>query len=177
MASIQTLARPYARAAFSLAKAGNALAEWSRKLSFAATVTEAPAAQILIGNPRFSAVDLAKLIMPEDEPGKSEFSRFVLLLADSRRLPILAEIVVQFDALKHADENMLKVKAHTATAMQSPQAEALKLALQRRFDRKIEIINIIDPSIIGGALVDADGIVIDGSVRGKLGNLQTALTY
>lgn len=177
MASVQTLARPYARAAFTFAKDGNALAEWSRKLSFAAAVAEAPAAQTLIGNPRFSTVDLAKLVMPQGESSESDFARFVLLLADSRRLATLAEIATQFDALKHEYERVLKVSVRTAAALETPQAEALKLGLKRRFDREIELVNIIDPGVIGGAVIDADGIVIDGSVRGKLASLETALTY
>ena len=48
MASVHTLARPYARAAFEFAKSANTLAEWSQKLGFSAHITEVPEVKALI---------------------------------------------------------------------------------------------------------------------------------
>ncbi len=57
------------------------------------------------------------------------------------------------------------------------QADALKAALKKRFAREIEIDTAIDPALIGGAVIDAGDVVIDGSVRGRLAQLATSLAH
>lgn len=176
MASVHTLARPYARAAFELAKSANALADWSHKLGFAAGVTEAPEVQQLIGNPKLDTAQLTQLVMPKGEPADSAFARFIGLISGNRRLPALTEIALQFDALKRDEERVLKVSVRTAIPMAAPQADSLKAALKKRFDRDIDLENVIDAAVIGGAVIDAGGVVIDGSVAGRLKSLESALT-
>jgi F-type H+-transporting ATPase subunit delta len=53
----------------------------------------------------------------------------------------------------------------------------LKAALKKRFGRDIELDQRIDPGVIGGAVIDAGDMVIDGSVRGRLARLESALTH
>ena len=177
MASVHTLARPYARAAFELAKDANALASWSQKLGFAASITEAAEVKSLIGNPKLGAAELTKLVLPEGEPADNAFARFVAQIASNRRLPALAEIAQQFDALKREEERVLKVSVRTAVPLAGAQADALKAALKKRFSRDIELDNVIDADVIGGAVIDAGGVVIDGSVAGRLKALESALTH
>ena len=177
MASVHTLARPYARAAFELAKGANALAEWSQKLGFAASIAEAAEVKPLIGDPRLVASQLTQLVLPQGEPADSGFARFVGHVASNRRLPALAEIAAQFDALRRDEERVLKVVARTATPLAPAQADALKAALKKRFSRDIELDNVIDATVIGGAVIDAGGVVIDGSVAGRLKALESALTH
>jgi F-type H+-transporting ATPase subunit delta len=177
MASVHTLARPYARAAFDLAKAANALPEWSQKLGFVARITEADEVRALIGNPRLGAAELGKLVMPQGEPADSGFARFIGHVAGNRRLPAMAEIAQQFDALKRDEERVLRVVARTAVPLAAAQADALKASLKKRFARDIELANVIDESVIGGAVLDAGGVVIDGSVAGRLKALESALTH
>ena len=54
-------------------------------------------------------------------------------------------------------------------------ADAIRDGLRRRFGREVEIETELDPSLIGGAIIDAGDVVIDGSLRGKLERLQSAL--
>ena len=49
-------------------------------------------------------------------------------------------------------------------------------ALRRRFGRDVEIETAIDESLIGGAIIDAGDVVIDGSLKGQLGRLRSALS-
>lgn len=177
MASVQTLARPYARAAFEIAKSANALAEWSGKLGFAAHVADMPDVQSMIDNPKLGPVELSSLVMPKGEANDGTFARFIGQLADNRRLPALAEIARQFDALKRDEEGVLKVVVRTAVPLESAQSASLKAALKKRFSRDIELDNVIDAAVIGGALIDAGGAVIDGSVAGRLRALESALTH
>ena len=48
-------------------------------------------------------------------------------------------------------------------------------ALKRRFGKDVSLTRTVDPALIGGAIIDAGDVVIDGSLKGKLARLQTAL--
>lgn len=176
MSSAVTLARPYARAAFELARSHGALDEWVRKLAFAAEVAADSRVSALFGDPRASGDALASLVLPEGESTDSEFTRFVHVLADNGRLPVLPEIGALFVELKHEVERRLQVNVRSAVPIDAAEVTKLKDALKRRFGRDIEIEQSIDPGVLGGAVVDAGSVVIDGSVRGRLARLRQALT-
>jgi F-type H+-transporting ATPase subunit delta len=172
-----TLARPYARAAFELASAGHTLGEWASKLAFAAQVAADPAVRALFGNPRVTPGELASLFLPDGEPGDSPFASFVKLLADNHRLEALPEIAALFEQQKREAEKTLQVRVRTAAPIGPDEAARLKDALKRRFGRDIELEQTVDPGVLGGAIIDAGDVVIDGSVRGRLHQLEAALTH
>ncbi|MBK7012525.1 MAG: F0F1 ATP synthase subunit delta [Xanthomonadales bacterium] len=175
MSSALTLARPYARAAFETAVSKGSLAAWAEKLAFAAQVAADPRVVGLLGNPRLSAGELASLFLPHAEKVDSDFGRFISLLADNGRLWALPEIGALFEQLKLESERTLKVRLRTATRVEAAELEKISAALKRRFDRDIELSQSIDPKMLGGAVIDAGEIVIDGSVRGRLARLEQAL--
>ena len=109
MSSALTLARPYARAAFELAHSHKALPLWAEQLAFAAEVASDPRAAALFGNPRISPAELASLFLPHGEKADSEFGRFIALLIENGRLPVLPEIRTLFEELKLESERLLKV--------------------------------------------------------------------
>ncbi len=176
MSNALSFARPYARAAFELARSGNALGDWARKLAFAAQVAADMRVTALFADPRVAQSDLAALVTPEGENADSSFTGFVRVLAENGRLPVLPEIGALFEELKHEAERVLKVNVRSATAMDSVETDKLKAALKRRFGRDIEIEQSVDASVLGGAIIDAGDVVIDGSVRGRLARLEQALT-
>ncbi len=176
MSANPTMARPYARAAFELARDLGQLSPWGDKLAFAAAVAEHPEMRRVIGSPRYDADTLKAIFMPEGEPADSPFGVFVSMLVDNRRLALLPEIAAGYAALRREHERVLKVVVRSAVPIDVPQANALRTALTKRFDRAIEMETVIDPGVIGGAVIDAGEIVIDGSVRGRLERLAQALT-
>ena len=177
MSSALTLARPYARAAFESARASGTLAGWAGKLAFAAQVASDPRVTTLFGDPRIGAGDLASLFVPANESGESEFSHFVQLLADNGRLPVLPEIGALFEELKLESERVLKVNVRAASPIAANELAKLGDALGKRFGRTVEIEQSLDENLIGGAVIDAGDVVIDGSVRGRLDRLEYALTH
>jgi F-type H+-transporting ATPase subunit delta len=176
MSTTLTFARPYARAAFELARGNNALASWSTKLAFAAEVAADPRVVALLGDPRVRAAELAALVMPENVPDGSPFAEFVHLLAANGRLVVLPEIAALFEQLKQEAERVLKVNVRSATPIGEAEAARLKEALKRRFARDIVIEQSIDASVLGGAVIDAGDVVIDGTVRGRLARLGQVLS-
>jgi len=175
MSESLTLARPYARAAFETARSESALQSWSGKLGFAAQAVSDTRVGALIGNPRLSSDELVGLLLPPDETADSGFARYLNLLAANRRLALLPDIAALFEGFKRESEHVLKVTLRSAAQISGEQATAIKLALSKRFGRDIDLEQRVDPSMIGGAVIDAGDVVIDGSVRGRLARLESAL--
>jgi F-type H+-transporting ATPase subunit delta len=97
------------------------------------------------------------------------------LLADNRRLRALPEIAALFERLKRDAEHVLKVRVRSAVPLDEDEATRLISALRRRFGSDIDMEQRVDPSVLGGAVIDAGETVIDGSLRGRLEKLETAL--
>ncbi|MBL8262832.1 MAG: F0F1 ATP synthase subunit delta [Xanthomonadaceae bacterium] len=173
MSQALTLARPYARAAYAIARDANAAAQWSDALAFAARVAADPRVQALLGHPHLGRADAVALLSPEQS--SDVFGDFLALLADNRRLPLLPEIAGLFEELRADAERIVKAKITSATALQASELDGIKAALKRRFGREVELQTAVDESLIGGAVIDAGDVVIDGSLRSKLARLQTAL--
>jgi len=177
MSEALTLARPYARAAFEAALDGKALDAWSSKLSFAAQMFGDERIRSAVADPRIGSGALESLLLPNDETADSEFSRFIALLIANQRADLLIEISSLFEELKRDAQRILKVTVRTASALPSGEEQSIRAALKKRFNRDIEMNQEIDPSLIGGAIIDAGDVVIDGSVRGRLARLESALMH
>lgn len=176
MAELTTLARPYARAAFEVALADNALDEWSRMLGTSAAVTEHEGARPLLNSPALDAEQLAEAfieILGEElnEKGRN----FVRLLADNKRLPLLPEVAEIFDDLKAQQESSLDVEITTAYEVSSEVTDKLVAALKAKMQRDIRLETSVNPDLIGGAVIRAGDTVIDASVRSKLSKLAESM--
>jgi F-type H+-transporting ATPase subunit delta len=174
MSQAITLARPYARAAFSLAREQGRVPSFSQALAFAAVAVAQPGVQSVLGHPRVPAGALAELLSP---PGDADvlFGQFLAVLSDNRRLVLLPEIAALFDELRAESERVVKANVTSAQPLDAGELAKLREALKRRFGREVELSAAVDADLIGGAVIDAGDVVIDGSVRTKLARLGAAL--
>lgn len=180
MSQALTLARPYARAAYAIAREAGTAAQWSDALGFAARVAVDPRVQSLLGHPQLGRSDAVALLSPPatgsaDLFGNDRFGNFLELLADNRRLSLLPEIAGLYEELRAEAERIVKAKITSAAALPAAELDNIKAALKRRFGRDVELQTAIDESLIGGAVIDAGDVVIDGSLKSKLARLQSAL--
>jgi F-type H+-transporting ATPase subunit delta len=173
MSQALTLARPYARAAFGLARDGNAFAPWSDALGFSARVAADPRVAGLLGDPRLDDADAVALLAPDG--AAQPFRDFLALLAANRRLALLPEIAGLYEDLRADAERVVKARVTSAAELPAGELDTLKAALRKRFGREVEVETAVDASLIGGAVIDAGDVVIDGSLKGKLERLQAAL--
>lgn len=182
MTQALTLARPYARAAFAIARDAGATQSWSDALAFSAQAAADPRVRSLLGHPQLDRGDAVALLSPPAaNPGAADlfgndlFGNFLALLADNRRLQLLPDIAALFEALRAEAERIVKARITSATTLPAAEIESIKTALKRRFGREVELETAIDESLIGGAVIAAGDVVIDGSLKGKLSRLQSAL--
>ncbi len=176
MAEPATLARPYGNAVFALARASAAIPRWSRLLRLLSDCLAEARVRTLVQSPEVSAPvkaeQLARLCGEEiDATGR----QFLRVLADNGRLLLLAEIAERFAALQAEEERVLDVSVQSAFALSDAQIERLKAALAQRFDKEIHMTTRVDKALLGGAVIRAGDLLIDGSVRGRLNNLSRIL--
>jgi len=177
MADKSTIARPYAKAAFEEARDNGRLGPWSEALRTAAAVVSDPRVEELLGNPRVTPQELAALVSgiagaKLDEEGRN----FVRTIADNRRLALLPQISARFDELKDEAERVIDVTVTSAAPLDDGQQAKLASALERRLGRSIRLQCATDPALIGGAVLRAGDLVIDGSLRGRLEHIAYELT-
>jgi F-type H+-transporting ATPase subunit delta len=171
-----TIARPYAKAAFEYARDANAFAEWSQGLKVAAEIVADPLVAPLTKDPQWSAADLVSLITDvAADKLNAGMQNFVRVLAENHRLLLLPEIAAHYEVLRSAVENTLDVEVISAVALDAAQQEKLKAALSTRLKRRVRMRNVVDSTLLGGALVRAGDLVIDGSLKGRLERLATEL--
>jgi len=175
MSTVITLARPYAKAAFEVAKGRAELGPWSEALAYAASVAADQQVLTLIGDPTVDNTALADLFSPTDAP--QGFEHLVSILVQNDRLPALPEIATLFVELKDQAESALHVTVRSATALDEAYQKRLKEALGKRYGKTIEMRCVLDEHMVGGALIEAGDEVIDGSLRGKLSRMTQALTH
>lgn len=171
-----TVARPYAKAAFSAAVDDKALESWSRSLELLAALVADPRVAGMIEDPRLSEKRKAELIIElcadQLEP---KVANFVTLLAEHQRLPVLGEIHAQFEIARDEYERRVEVNIISAYKLSEEQQNTLAQALKKRLDREISITTSVDDSLIGGVIIQAGDTVIDGSLRGRLAELKSSL--
>ena len=177
MAERATIARPYAKAAFEYARGANAFTQWSKGLQTVAEIVADPRVAEISMNPQFGAADVAGVVT--DVAGDTldaGMQNFVGVLAENHRLMLLPEIVAQYEELRSDVENTVDVDVVSALALSSEQRDKLAQALSARLKRKVRMHASVDPALMGGAVVRAGDLVIDGSLQGRLQRLATDLT-
>lgn len=179
MSDHTTIARPYAKAIFNHALAAKLLAAWSTTLHHLAEAVLRPDAEYFISNPATTAESRAQLLLtvcsikPASEQKMVE--NLVGLLAANNRLLVLPDIYTQFEALRAEQEKTLTANVSSFTELSRTEQTKLIESLSQRLQRQVTLEITIDKSLLGGAVIRAGDLVIDGSVRGKLNKLGTSL--
>jgi F-type H+-transporting ATPase subunit delta len=176
MAELTTIARPYAEAAFELARAANALPAWSSMLRYVSAVVAEPAMARSLDNPKFTPGDKESLILSVcGEKLDAMARRFVRVLVEADRVAVLPQIAALFDELKNDAEGVATARIDSAFPLTDAQLAELKEALEKRFGKKIEATVNIDPELVGGARITVGDTVIDASVRAQLQSMANQL--
>ncbi|MBZ0142257.1 MAG: F0F1 ATP synthase subunit delta [Rhodocyclaceae bacterium] len=175
MAENITLARPYADAAFQLARATNALGPWQQALDRMAAVAADAQMVECISNPRLLPAQVSQLFLDVVGSVSAEQQNFVRLLVDNDRLQVLPEIRDLYVELKNGQEGVQEADIASAFPLDDATLKNLVAELEARFKCRIQATVSLDPELIGGVRIAVGDQVIDASVRGKLAAMATAL--
>ncbi|MGD8926242.1 MAG: F0F1 ATP synthase subunit delta [Thioalkalispiraceae bacterium] len=178
MAEKSTIARPYAVAAFGLAQEQGELAKWSDMLGFAAVVTTDEAMQNYINNPAIDQDKLTRLFIEVCADQLNDMgTNFIKVLIANKRLNVLPEIAYLYNQLRAEAEKTVEAEVISAFPLTDAQKDSLVAGLKKRLGREVNLVSKVDENLLGGAIVRAGDLVIDGSVSGQLSKLQTALLH
>lgn len=185
MADNNTLARPYAQAVFEVARENNALGELSESLEAAGTLLGNDQVAAFLARPSLNDAQRLEFLqglfasaVGKDSAfagGSNHGTNFLRLLLENRRVAVLPEIADRFEALKAQVENVVDVTVTAASAISDEQKNTIGKALKERLGRDVSIETEIDENLIGGAVIKAGDVVIDGSLRSRLEGLANAL--
>ena len=177
MAETITIARPYAEAAFRLAREKQAFGPWSEMLRLLDVVVRDERVARCIGDPNVSGQQLESLVLGVcgeqlDGAGRN----FVQVLIDNDRLAVMPAIVGLFEQLKREHEGVLEVQIFSAFAIDDAQVDLLVKKLESKYQRKVRAEVSIDTQLIGGVKIVVGDTVFDATVRSKLDAMSAALT-
>ena len=176
MAESVTIARPYAQAVFRLARENKALAAWSNRLQRLVAIAQDPQMTKVVGNPKFSAGQVADLFVSlSGEPDSQELASFIGVLAENERLDVLMQIQEIYEQLKGEDEGVKDALVTSAYPLDDVQLKNLMSQLETHFGSKPQPRVVLDAALIGGVKVAVGDQILDASVRGKLDAMATAL--
>ena len=185
MADNNTIARPYAQAVFEVAQENGALDELSTSLAAGKELLSDGRVDAFLSNPTLT--DERRLEFLEGlfaaaagegsvfAGGSKHGENFLKLLLEYDRVNVLPEISDHFEALKAKIENSIDVTVTAPAPLSEAQKNEIVAALRKRFGRDVVLATEIDESLIGGALIRAGDVVIDGSLRSRLQGLANAL--
>jgi len=177
MSELTTAARPYARAAFDIATKHSEQQQWTDMLAFIAAVAYDPTMTALLDSPGLSQTQSAEMFITVcedkvDQRGKN----FIKLLAENDRIKLLPEIAALYEHYRAEAEGSIDAEVISASETSDAQLEKIAAALKTRLGKEVRITSKVDPTLIGGAIIRAGDMVIDGSVSGRLTKLTTTLT-
>ena len=171
-----TLARPYARAAFQFAIDNGSVDQWHDTLGMLAAVVAEPAVAKVLDDPATTAAQRASTVIAvlgADAP--AGVAQFVAVMSENQRLALVGHVAVLFAELKASLDAAAKVTVTSAFDVADMTLEQLSASLSAKLGKTVDMTVEIDSSLIGGAIIRAGDMVVDGSVRGRLHKLATAL--
>jgi F-type H+-transporting ATPase subunit delta len=170
-------AKRYAEALFEVGLEENLLDAFKDELAAIADLFEAEADyQVILQHPKVSQSE-KKAMFQELFTGKitQEMLNFLFILVDKHRLSEIREIQRAFIALYHEARGIVEAVATTAIAMKPEAIERMAASLSKKMGKEVRLQNAVDANLIGGVLLRMKDQVIDGSLQGKLNNLQEEL--
>ena len=176
MADNVSIARPYAKAVFELAQESKSYPMWAAALAQLTAVSQDEDFNGLVKDPRVDRhrlaellIDISKDVLPEGG------TNFVNLLVQNDRLTALTDIEQLYTELVAKAEASVNATVVSAIALTDAQRMSLEAALESRLGLKVNLEETVDSSLIGGAVVKAGDLVIDGSAQGRIEKLTTVL--
>ncbi|MFQ5470839.1 MAG: F0F1 ATP synthase subunit delta [Gammaproteobacteria bacterium] len=178
MAEKSTIARPYAQAVFDLANKQGDLAGWSDMLQLLTLVAQDENMNGLIGNPRVGKDRLTDLFIDVcgdklNDSGKN----FIKVLSQNDRMELIPEITAIYEVYRAEAEKVIQAEIISAFEVSEEQKQSIAAALTKRLGREVSVECTVDKSLVGGAVIRAGDIVIDGSVTGQLEKLASVLSH
>ncbi len=170
---MEEIAEVYARSLFQVAQEHDQLDEIKDELGqFADVLAKDRQLQVFFFSPYFSSGEKKDGVGKVIEGGNEFFVRFLELLAEKHRLPVLFRIRREFDVLWAKEERLLEVSVTSAVKLDEETVKGIGDRIEQQTRRRVELSSTVDPDLIGGLVIRVGNLVMDASVRNRLERLR-----
>ncbi len=170
---MEEIAEVYARSLFEVAQDQGQLDEIHEQLDeFADVLSENRELQVFFFSPYFSSGEKQDGVAKVIDGGNEYFVRFLELLAEKHRLPVLFRIRREFDALWAKEQKLLEVSVTSAVDLDEETVKGIGKKIEEQTGHRVELAAHVDPDVIGGLVIRVGNMVLDASVRNRLERLR-----
>jgi len=177
MVSIRTLSRPYAKAAYEVAKHEKKVDHWVKFFQFISKLTKVNRVQKIIRNETIASEKIVSFFSSfcKKQDISEKQLNFLKLLIYRRRLILISQITVLFKETMDDDRNILNVELYVAYMIDKKQSSDIIKFLSKRWNKDIVLNCIVQPELLGGFIASARNRILDASVRTQCKQLKLAL--
>lgn len=173
---MEEIAEVYSRSLFDVAKEQGDLDRVHDELGeFADALDDSHDLQVFFFSPYFSSQEkkdgLQKLIDDADD----NLVRFLELLAERHRMPVLFRIRRAFDDLWRIENKRLPVTVTSAVELDKDTVDDIGKKIEEQTGQSIELSSKVDPDVLGGLVLQVGNMVLDASVRNRLQKLRKSV--
>ena len=172
------IAKRYARAGFLWAEENKKLIPLEKDIAvFAEILDTVPEMGVLLETPLMSRAAQGSVMADLCKRAKisDALSRIIGIAAENRRLNCLPSIIAALRAMIAEYKGELTVDVVSAAELTAQQMKKIGEILKKQFGRAVELRAVQDPELIGGIVIRAGSLMIDGSVRTQLDKLARVL--
>ena len=176
MSEVRTQSRPYAEAAFDVAKADDTLDKWIKDFSSMEAAFEDEKVLNLVETPSISQIEKTEIFCDLFRgEAQEKFLNFLSVAGKANRLKHILDISKNFKELVAEERNLKNITVASSYKIDKEQLEEIEAALVKRLKAEINISTEIDKTLIGGLKISYDDQVIDLSIKNKLEKLKIQL--
>jgi F-type H+-transporting ATPase subunit delta len=169
------VARRYAAGIFRLAQEENAIETWRAELAKLDELLQDDVLVAAFQNPAVGVsrrMELARLLKPEL---RAETENLLRLLVEHYRTREIHRIREEFERLADEASGIVHATVTTAIELEEDDRKRYEQGLARKLGRKVSVMFVTDPAIVGGAAIQIGDHLVDGTVRTQLTRLRQEL--
>jgi F-type H+-transporting ATPase subunit delta len=170
---VQEIADVYARSLYEVAREHDAVDDVREQLDdFSDALEDNRELRMYFFSPYFSSEEKKDGIERVLDGANEHLMRFLGLLAERHRLPVIHRVRRRFDELWAEERQLINVEVTSAVELDKRTTKSIGDQIREETGRDVELSTNVDPEIIGGIVIRVGNKIMDASVRTKLDNLR-----
>ncbi len=170
---MEEIAEVYARSLFEVAQEHDVLDRVHDELGeFTDAMNDSHDLRVFFFSPYFTSQEKKEGITQLLDDADESFVRFLELLAERHRMPVIFRIRRRFDELWREENKLLPVTVTSAVDLDPELVDGLGKRIEEQTGRHIELSSRVNPEVLGGIVLQVGNMVLDASVRNRLDQLR-----
>lgn len=166
----------YSEAFFELSKEKDKLDEHKKDLEYIyQTIEEYEDIENILNNPNVLKEDKKDFIQKIFGDLENDSMNLLKVLIDKSRFNIFKDLVKNFKKRYNKENNIAEGFIYSASKLEDEDISNIEQILTKKLEKKVELTNSIDESLIGGVSVFVEGKRIDNSIKNRLETLKSSL--